>query len=83
MEDGIRRIQLGDKVMLKRDAAGHRVDIYRVVPPAEADPETGRISADSPLGSAILGRAAGETVEFEVAGSSRTILILKIVQDPV
>jgi transcription elongation GreA/GreB family factor len=67
--------------MLRRGSEGGRVDIYRIVPPASADAEVGRISAESPLGAAMLGLAAGETAEFEVAGIRKTVVVLRILPD--
>jgi transcription elongation factor GreA len=52
---------------------------YQLVGPYESDPERGRISVDSPIGQALVGREAGETVrvktprgvhEFEIVGIS-------------
>lgn len=57
-----------------RIAIGHRVDVrradgaersYVLVSPAESDPRSGRLSADSPLGRALLGRQVGEVVVLE------------------
>ena len=39
---------------------------YRLVGSVEADPENHKISNESPVGQAILGRAAGDTVKVEV-----------------
>jgi transcription elongation factor GreA len=39
---------------------------YRLVGSVEADPENHKISNESPVGQAILGRAPGETVKVEV-----------------
>lgn len=75
------KIKLWDKVMLKGGPGNSRVDICRVVPPAGADPEIGRISAESPMGAAVLGRSAGETVEFEAMGIPKTVRILRIIPD--
>jgi transcription elongation factor GreA len=38
---------------------------YTMVGSAEADPLAGKISNESPIGIALLGRAVGETVEVE------------------
>lgn len=52
-------------------AVGHRVDVrraggvercYVLVSPVESDPRSGRLSIDSPLGSALLGRRAGDVI---------------------
>lgn len=81
MHNEAAKIKIWDKVMLKGGPGNNRVNICRVVPPAGADPEIGRISAKSPLGAAILGRAAGETVEFEAMGLPKTVRILRIIPD--
>ncbi|MFN3652699.1 MAG: transcription elongation factor GreA [Armatimonadota bacterium] len=45
---------------------------FQVVGPLEADPMADRISYESPLGRAMIGRKVGETVEAEVpAGTVR------------
>src|SRR4029077_3270570 len=44
----------------KRDAT------YRIVGSAEADPSAGRLSNESPVGRALMGRKKGETVEVSV-----------------
>ena len=45
-----------------RDSDG-LVDTYDLVAPGEAEPRAGRVSPESPLGFALLGRRAGDTVE--------------------
>ncbi|MFF2659799.1 GreA/GreB family elongation factor [Kitasatospora sp. NPDC058032] len=42
----------------------------------ELDPEL--VTADSPLGRVLLGRHAGETVEYEAPGGRTTALVLSI-----
>ena len=39
---------------------------YAIVGSAEADPYDGKISNESPVGQALLGRSIGETVEVQV-----------------
>ncbi|MBO0701875.1 MAG: transcription elongation factor GreA, partial [Candidatus Dormibacteraeota bacterium] len=47
-------------------------ETYTIVGPAEADPLHGRISNESPLGSALLGHRKGEEVEWNSpSGTSR------------
>jgi transcription elongation factor GreA len=38
---------------------------YRILGPQEADPSKGRISHLSPLGSALMGKAAGDIVDYK------------------
>jgi transcription elongation GreA/GreB family factor len=52
-------------VTLRADAEGHSVGgEYWLVSPDEADPARGRLSIDSPLGLAILGKREGDEVRF-------------------
>lgn len=44
-------------------------DTYTIVGSTEADPDEGRISNESPVGAAIIGKKLGETVEIIVAGN--------------
>lgn len=45
---------------------------YSIVGPLEADPENDRISFESPLGAAFMGRKVGDVVEAEIpAGVAR------------
>ncbi|HEY2030361.1 MAG TPA: GreA/GreB family elongation factor [Myxococcales bacterium] len=45
------------------EADGERVQ-WQLVGPDEADPAAGRLSIDSPLGRAILGKREGDDVRF-------------------
>jgi transcription elongation factor GreA len=55
-----KEVRLGSKVTLKtEDGKSHK---YQLVGPAEADPLSGRISHESPVGRALLGKKRGETV---------------------
>jgi transcription elongation factor GreA len=58
---------VGSTVAVRR-AGRDRVDRYTLVGPAEGDARRARISADSPLGRALLGRRAGEVVTVELPG---------------
>jgi len=55
------KIMLGSKVELKDTESGE-VNLYHVVGSAEADPGKMKISNESPVGQAIMGRKKGETV---------------------
>ena len=56
------RVGLGSNVTIEEtDGAGETVR-YEIVGSTEADPAAGRISNASPVGRALLGRAAGESV---------------------
>lgn len=42
---------------------GHSPEVFHVVGPAETDPGEGKISYESPLGKALMGKKPGEEVE--------------------
>ena len=54
------RVGLGSTVVVEHDGAEAT---YTIVGPAESDAAAGRISADSPIGAAFIGRAAGEELD--------------------
>ena len=72
-ESGI--ISVGTTVDVKDDFGKHTLTI---VGPAEVDVAEGRISMESPVGKALLGHGAGDTVDVVSPGGSRQIKIVKI-----
>jgi transcription elongation factor GreA len=69
------KVVLGSKVELQ-DADGE-IHLYRVVGSAEADPAADKISNESPVGQAIMGRKKGDSVP--VALPSGKVLAYTIV----
>lgn len=63
---------LGSKVSLQ-DGSGKKVD-FKIVGTLEADPFEGKISNESPVGRALLGRRAGETVKLRDANLNYKVL---------
>jgi transcription elongation factor GreA len=55
-------VSLGCTVVCDADG---RERTYRLVGSNEADPSSGKISSESPLGRALIGKRAGESFEFE------------------
>ena len=53
-------------------------ETFYMVGAKEADPRNGRISNESPIGSALMGHKAGETVEAQTPGGKMKFKILKI-----
>jgi len=51
---------------------------YSMVGSAEADPMNGKISNESPLGRALIGHAAGETVSVQTPDGPMALKILEI-----
>ncbi len=57
---------------------GEPPEIYHLVGAKEADPRTGKISNESPIGSALIGHRVGETVQVATPGGMLRLKILKI-----
>ena len=51
---------------------------YTLVFPGDGDPGQGRISADSPLGSAVLGCEPGDRVEVTAPAGRRVVTVLSV-----
>jgi transcription elongation GreA/GreB family factor len=51
---------------------------FAVVPPHEADTTAERISAESALGRALLGRHVGDEVRFRAPGGVLTVTIVNV-----
>ena len=69
------RVTVGSTVVLQDMSNGEKLS-YMIVGSAEADPDRDRISNESPVGKALLGRKKGETVEVRVpAGTIRYALL--------
>ena len=51
---------------------------YKLVFPGDGDPAQGWISADSPLGSAVLGCEPGDTVEVSAPAGRRVVTVVSV-----
>jgi transcription elongation factor GreA len=69
-------IQIGTKVTIETEEK--EKESYIVVGRAESDPVEGKISYESPLGSALMGHSKGEEVDVQAPGGVFTVKILKI-----
>jgi transcription elongation factor GreA len=70
-------VGVGTRVRLKDMDANETVE-YRIVGSAEADPAQQKLSNESPVGRAIIGRKKGETVEVAAPRGSLKYKILDI-----
>lgn len=89
IEDRLSRAQIidptelsGDKIVFGatvtlKDEDDKKVK-YQIVGQTEADAKTGRISYNSPLGRALIGRIKGEEVEVTVPAGDRWYEVAKI-----
>jgi transcription elongation factor GreA len=78
-ENGI--VDLGELVRVRDLETGKRL-AYELVGTFEADPTAGRISAESPLGRALLGRRTGDVAVVEAPSGVRQLRITSIAQAP-
>ena len=71
------KVDLGSLVVLQ-DLESNEVIEYMMVGSAEADPGEHRISNESPVGMAIMGKKAGEKVKVQVPVGELEYLISEI-----
>lgn len=69
------KVSLGSKVELK---TGKKTVTYSVVGPVEADPLEGKISNESPIGAALMGKKVGDTATITTPKGSTTYEIVSI-----
>ena len=74
-------VSIGSKVKL-RDIAAKQTFEYRIVGSAEANPAENKLSNESPVGAALMGRKRGDVVSVAVPrGPARKLKITKISAD--
>ena len=80
------------KIVTKRNSPGSTVDLgsrvtctldgesetYEIVSSAEADPLHGKVSIDSPLGSALIGKKKSDTVNVHAPGGNLLYSIVSV-----
>jgi transcription elongation factor GreA len=70
-------VSVGSRVKVK-DLDHGDVDEYEIVGSAEADPANSRLSNESPVGRAVLGKKKGDVVEVAVPAGALRLEILEI-----
>ncbi|MCP8857825.1 transcription elongation factor GreA [Latilactobacillus fuchuensis] len=73
--DGI--IAVGRTVTFTDDEDGEE-ETYQIVGAAESDPLAGKISNDSPIGQAIVGKQAGDKVVIQTPGGDMHVTITDV-----
>ncbi len=53
-------------------------ETYRIVGPAEANPKEGRVSFESAVGKALMGRKVGDEIQIKTPGGGYTVRITAI-----
>jgi len=72
----LEEVGIGDHITIQEGT--YTPEKYHLVGPKEADPGNGRISLESPIGKALLGRKVGEEVMADTPGGSVRFKILSI-----
>jgi transcription elongation factor GreA len=69
------RVQLGSTVSV--DSDGKKME-YTIVGPAEASPTEGKLSHESPVGRALIGKRIGDEVQVQVPKGVLRLTVKKI-----
>lgn len=72
---GVVKVQLGSVVKLK---GGGKAKEFQVVGTVEANPLVGKISDESPIGQAMIGKKVGDAVEIKTPNDTHTYKIVEI-----
>jgi len=70
-------VELGTQVTVFDERASAECK-YRIVAPHQADPSTGLLSSESPVGRALAGHMTGETVAVATPRGPRQLRILSL-----
>ncbi len=76
-EEDVEKVHLGVRVFLKNLNRGTEAD-YTIVDSVEANPSEKKISFESPLAQALLGKKRGDVVELKVPAGVVKYLVLDI-----
>lgn len=68
------KVQIGSTVEIKNGTTAK----YTIVGPVEADPINGKISDESPLGVALMGKAVGDTATITTPKGDTTYTVVSI-----
>jgi transcription elongation factor GreA len=74
--EGSDAVDLGSRVTVAEE--GFDPESYTIVGSAEADPGSGRISNESPLGKALMGHRVGDKVTFKTPSGLAEVEILSL-----
>jgi transcription elongation factor GreA len=69
-------VSIGSVVTIQEE--GYDPETYHLVGPAEADPRSGKISHESPIGIAIMDKKVGDIAEAETPGGRIKFKVVKI-----
>lgn len=69
-------VDVGSTVTIKEGS--YPEEKYYLVGPHEANPREGRISHESPIGKALMGHKAGDTVTVETPGGKMQLKVVRV-----
>jgi len=69
-------VEIGDKVLIQNQDG--KIEQFTIVGSAEANPVEGKISNESPVGQALLGRKIGDEVEVATPAGVLQLLIMDV-----
>lgn len=73
---GDSKVQIGSTIKLK--GAGGKAKEYQIVGTVEANPLSGKISDESPIGQAMIGKKVGDAVEIKTPTDTHSYKIVDI-----
>ena len=79
-DDGSDVVSIGSKVRIL-DVEFDEEETYTIVGSTEADPDSNKISNESPIGAAIIGQVAGSVVQVHAPAGVLQYKILEIVRN--
>jgi transcription elongation factor GreA len=68
-------ISVGNSVLVQIDG---EEETFHIVGPTETDPISGKISSESPVGQALLGKKKGDEVQVQAPDGSMTYKIMEV-----
>ena len=71
------KVQVGSRVRFRDTSSGGEKEVV-IAHRLEASMAAGKLSADSPVGRALLGASKGETVKFETPNGAKNLEILTV-----
>jgi regulator of nucleoside diphosphate kinase len=75
-------VTMNSRVVFRDEETGETREVSLVYP-SESDPDRGRISVLSPVGSALLGLSVGQTIDWPLPrGQLKRIRVVEVVYQP-
>jgi len=69
-------VEIGDKVLIQNQDG--KIDQFSIVGSTESNPAEGKISNESPVGLALLGKKVGNTIEVNTPAGKIKLTILEV-----